>query len=157
MNRHLCRDTLSVLALLFGVAGTANAQGLVVKPADIIVIHGRVYTENPKQPWAQAVAIRGAKIVAVGEDPAIEKMRGMGTKVINAGGKLVLPAFTDCHIHFLDGSLSLGRVNLAGAKDASDIQKRLREYASEHRGDDWILGRGWDYAMFGPEALPHKK
>jgi predicted amidohydrolase YtcJ len=157
MNRHLCRDTLSVLALLFGVAGTASAQGLVVKPADIIVIHGRVYTENPKQPWAQAVAIRGAKIVAVGEDAAIEKMRGMGTKVINAGGKLVLPAFTDCHIHFLDGSLSLGRVNLEGAKDADDIQKRLREYASEHPGDDWILGRGWDYAMFGPEALPHKK
>ena len=65
-----------------------------------------MYTENPKQPWAQAVAILGTKIVAVGDDTAIEKMRGMGTKVLNAGGKLVLPGFTDCHIHFLDGSLS---------------------------------------------------
>ncbi len=157
MNIRFSSIILSALAIFFGVASAARAQELIVKPADIIVIHGHVYTEDSKQPWAQAVAIHGAKIVAVGDDAAIEKMRGMGTKVINAGGKLVLPGFTDCHIHFLDGSLSLGRVNLAGAKDAIDIQKRLREYASEHPGDDWILGRGWDYAMFGPEALPHKK
>lgn len=157
MNLRFSSVMFSALAIFLGVAATARAQGLIVKPADIIVIHGRVYTENPKQPWAQAAAIQGAKVVAVGDDAAIEKMRGMGTKVIDAGGKLVLPGFTDCHIHFLDGSLSLGRVNLEGAKDPTDIQKRLREYASEHPGDDWILGRGWDYAMFGSEALPHKK
>ena len=157
MNTRFCRVMVSVLALFLGVASGLNAQALIVKPADIIIIHGRVYTENPKQPWAQAVAVQGSKIVAVGDDTAIEKMRGMGTKVINAGGQLVLPGFTDCHIHFLAGSLSLGRVNLDGAKDAADIQKRLREYASLHPGDDWILGRGWDYAMFGSEALPHKK
>lgn len=156
MNFRRAYVALGLLAFL-GVANAAGAQGLIVKPADIIVIHGRVYTQNPKQPWAQAVAIQGGKIVAVGDDATIEKMRGMGTKVINAGGKLVLPGFTDCHIHFLDGSLSLGRVNLEGARDAGDIQKRLRQYASEHPGDDWILGRGWNYAMFGPEALPHKK
>ena len=157
MNARFSSVMLSILAIFLGAASASRAQGLIVKPADIIVIHGRIYTENLKQPWAQAVAIQGAKIVAVGEDAAIEKMRGMGTRVINAGGKLVLPGFTDCHIHFLDGSLSLGRVNLEGAKDAADIQKKLSKYASEHPGDDWILGRGWDYAMFGPEALPHKK
>ena len=157
MNKRFIRFALLFLAFFPGIAGMARAQGLMVEPADIIVIHGRVYTENPKQPWAQAVAIHGAKIVAVGDDTAIEKMRGKNTKIIDAGGKLALPAFTDCHIHFLDGSLSLGRVNLEGAKDASDIQRKLREYASQHPGDDWILGRGWNYAMFGPEALPHKK
>jgi predicted amidohydrolase YtcJ len=151
------RFTLRLFVFFLMIAGIARAQGLIVKPADIIVIHGRVYTEDPKQPWAQAVAIHGAKIIAVGDDTAIEKLRGMGTKVINAGGKLVLPGFTDCHVHFLSGSLSLGRVNLEGAKDVPDMQKKLREYAAEHPGDDWILGRGWDYAMFGPEALPHKK
>ena len=129
----------------------------MVEPADIIVVHGRVYTENAKQPWAQAVAIHAGKIVAVGDDPVIERMRGMGTKVINAGGKLVLPGFTDCHVHFLGGSLGLGRVDLAGAKDVPDIQKRLRGYAAEHPGDGWILGRGWNYAMFGSETLPDKK
>ena len=157
MNSPLSRVMLSIPAIFLFVSGGANAQGLIVKPADIVVIHGRVYTENPKQPWAQAVAIHGAKIVAVGDDAVIEKMRGMGTKVINAGGKLVLPGFTDCHVHFLSGSLGLGRVHLEGAKDVPDMQKKLREYAAGHPGDDWILGRGWDYAMFGPEALPHKK
>jgi len=157
MSTRSVRLALPFLALFVGIAHFTAAQGLIVEPADIIVIHGRVYTEDPRQPWVQAVAIRGAKIVAVGDDATIEKMRGMGTKVINAGGKLILPGFTDCHIHFLDGSLSLGRVNLEGAKDAAEIQKKLREYASEHPGDDWILGRGWNYAMFGPEALPHKK
>src|SRR6266853_705052 len=157
MKIHSLRAVLQTLPLLLVAASISRAQGRIVEPADIIVLQGRVYTENPQQPWAQAVAIYRGKIVAVGDDPEIERMRGMGTKVINAGGKLVLPGFVDCHIHFIDGAFSLGRVNLEGAKDPSDIQKRLREYASGHPGDDWILGRGWNYAMFGPEALPHKK
>lgn len=157
MNPRSLRLWLRLFFWCAGTAPIAGAQGLFVEPADILVIHGRVYTENTKQPWAQAVAIRGAKIVAVGDDTALEKMRGMGTKIINAGGKVVLPGFTDCHVHFLNGSLSLGRVNLEGAKDVPDIQKRLRQYAADHPGDDWVLGRGWNYAMFGPEALPQKK
>ncbi len=157
MKNHRRGAVLAMLALLPGLAAMSHAQGRIVEPADIIVVHGRVYTENPQQAWAQAVAIHHGKIVAVGDDPVIERMRGMGTKVINAGGKLVLPGFVDCHIHFIDGSFSLGRVNLEGAKDPGDIQRRLREYAAEHPGDDWILGRGWNYAMFGPEALPRKK
>jgi predicted amidohydrolase YtcJ len=154
-------STLRVIArsflLFLCVTSLSRAQGRIVEPADIIIVHGRVYTEDPKQPWAQAVAIYKGKIVAVGDDPEVERMRGMGTKVINAGGKLVLPGFVDCHVHFIDGAFSLGRVNLEGARDPADIQKRLREYAAEHPGDDWILGRGWNYAMFGSETLPHKK
>ena len=121
------------------------------------MLHGRIYTLDSKQPWAQAVAIRGDKIVAVGDDAAIGKFRGPGTKVIDAAGQLVLPGFVDCHIHFMDGSLSLGRVNLEGAKDVAEIQQRLRDYAAKHPGNDWLLGRGWDYAMFGAAALPDKK
>jgi predicted amidohydrolase YtcJ len=157
MKNLALRVVVQSLVLLSLAAALSRSQGRMVEPADIIVVHGRVYTEDPKQPWAQAVAIYKGKIVAVGDDPVIERMRGMGTKVINAGGKLVLPGFVDCHVHFIDGALSLGRVNLEGAKDPADIQKRLREYAAEHPGDDWILGRGWNYAMFGSETLPHKK
>ena len=157
MIRSIPRFLQQALAVFLGIVGYAHGQGLIVEPADVIIIHGRVYTENPKQPWAQAVAIRGSKIVAVGEDAAIEKRRGMGTKVINAGGKLVLPGFVDCHVHFLEGSFSLSQLNLESAKDVVGIQKRLREYAAENPGDSWILGRGWDYTMFGSETLPNKK
>src|SRR5437879_6491728 len=126
MKVRAFRVVLQSLPLLLCAVGMARPQGRIVEPADIIVVHGHVYTENPKQPWAQAVAIRHGKITAVGDDPEIERRRGMGTKVINAGEKLVLPGFLGCHCHYLDGSLSLGRVNLAGAKDPSEIRKRLR-------------------------------
>jgi len=132
-------------------------QSARVAPADILIVHAKVYTLDPQKPWAQAIAIRDGKIEAVGRDEEVEHYRGIGTKRIDAGGKLVLPGFTDCHIHFLDGSLSLGHVNLEGAKDPADIQARLKSYAAQHLGDDWILGRGWNYAMFGAAALPDKK
>jgi predicted amidohydrolase YtcJ len=103
------------------------------------------------------LAIRGDKIVAVGDDAAIEKFRSSGTKIIDAHGQLVMPGFVDCHIHFIEGAISLGHVNLEGAKDVADIQQRLRDYAAKHPGNDWLLGRGWDYAMFGAAALPDKK
>jgi predicted amidohydrolase YtcJ len=125
--------------------------------ADTIIAHAKVYTGNSEQPWAEAVAIHDGKIMAVGDEAAVSKLRYSGTQIIDAGGHLVMPGFVDCHIHFLDGSLSLGRVNLEGAKDAADIQQRLREYVAKHPGKDWVLGRGWNYAMFGPDALPHKK
>jgi predicted amidohydrolase YtcJ len=147
-----------VLALaLSATASAENAQETKAQPVDTILLHGKVYTVNAKQDWAQAVAIRGEKIVAVGDDAEIEELRGPRTKVIDAGGKLVLPGFVDCHIHFLEGSISLGQANLEGAKNPVDIQRILREYAAKHPGDGWILGGGWNYAMFGEENLPNKK
>ncbi len=150
-------SAILVLASFFSLSSTARAQSAKNPVADTVVVHGRVYTLNARQPWAEAVAIRGGKIVAVGSDAEVGKLRAAGTKVIDAQGRLVLPGFVDSHIHFLDGSFSLGRVNLEGAKDPADIQQRLREYAAQHPGAGWVLGRGWNYAMFGAVALPHKK
>lgn len=132
-------------------------QSARLAPADILIMHAKIYTLDPAKPWAQAIAIRHGKIQAVGRDEEVERYRGIGTKWVDAGGKLVLPGFTDCHVHFLDGSLSLRQINLEGAKNVAEIQRRLREYAAQHPGKDWILGRGWNYAMFGEATLPDKK
>jgi predicted amidohydrolase YtcJ len=145
--------SVTLLCLSFAMAASAQKK---TQPADTIVLHGKIYTLNPKQEWAEALAIRGERIVAVGSDTDIANLQSKDTKVIDAKGHLVLPGFTDCHIHFIDGSFSLGRVNLEDAKDAADIQQRLREYGGKHPGNDWILGRGWNYAMF-PTSLPDKK
>jgi len=148
------------IVLVLGFSSRIIAQSTPqakAQPAEMILVHGRLYTVNAKQPWAQAVAIRDEKIIAVGDDAEIEKLRGPHTKVIDAGGKLVLPGFVDCHIHFLDGSIGLGQANLESAKNPADIQSILREYADKHPGDGWILGTGWNYGMFGEETLPHKK
>lgn len=152
------RVSLYLVCAVFAFCQEASAQESArVAPAEILIVHGKIYTLDSKKPWAEAIAIRKGKIVAVGSALEVEKFRGIGTRRIDAGGKLVLPGFTDCHIHFLDGSFSLGRVNLEGALNVADIQKRLREYTAKHPGDGWLLGRGWNYAMFAPETLPDRK
>jgi predicted amidohydrolase YtcJ len=146
---------MSVLTLGFLTADVTPAQKKSAY-ADTVVLHGKIYTVNSKQPWAEALAIRGERVVAVGSNSEIAKLQSKNTQVIDAQGRLVLPGFTDCHIHFIEGSFSLGRVNLEGAKDPEGIQQRLRAYGAAHPGNDWILGRGWNYAMF-PSSLPDKK
>jgi len=145
------------LALLSSAFATWAQQSARVAPADILIVHAKIYTVDEKKPWAQSLAIRKGKIVAVGTDEQVGRMRGIGTKMIDAGGKLVLPGFTDCHIHFIEGGFSLARVNLEGAKDVAEIQSRLKAYVDKHPDDKWVLGRGWNYAMFAPETLPNKK
>ena len=155
------RYLLTSILLIAAVPGVTHPvfaqQSARVAPAEILIVHAKVYTLDPQKPWAQAVAIRHGKIQAIGRDEEVESYRGIGTKRIDAGGKLVFPGFTDCHVHFLSGSLGLDRVHLEGSKDVAELQKRLREYAAQHPGADWIQGRGWNYAMFGSATLPDKK
>jgi predicted amidohydrolase YtcJ len=155
--RNAALGLVIVTSLVLAGSPKTLAQSATAQPPDSLILHGRVYTVSASKPWAEAVAIRGEKIIAVGSDADIEKLRGANTKVIDAGGKLVLPGFVDCHIHFLEGSISLGQANIESAKNPADIQRILREYAAKHTGDGWILGGGWNYAMFGDENLPNKK
>ena len=124
--------------------------------ADTVIVHARVYTENSKHPWAEAVAVRGDKIAAIGSTGDIAAHRGPNTKVIDGAGHLVLPGFTDSHIHFLDGSLSLLQVSLEQAKTVDEIQQRVKTYAKAHPALLWILGRGWQYTTFGASGMPTK-
>jgi predicted amidohydrolase YtcJ len=156
MKWHKFFRILAACIALSFPAGPLHARTKNALVADTVILHGKVYTVNAGHPWAEAIAVSNSKILAVGTDSEIAKYQVPGTKVIDAHGRLVLPGFVDCHIHFLSGSLSLERVNLEGAKDAADIQKRLREYAREHPGTGWVQGRGWNYAMF-PGGLPDKK
>ena len=152
---------LGVVVICFVAACFAFSSAAAAKystaPADSILLNARIYTVNPRQPWAEALAIRGDKIVAVGSAKQIAAYRGPSTHVLDAKNRLVLPGFTDCHIHFMDGSLSLGRVNVEGAKNVEEIQKKVKEFAEAHPSAPWILGRGWSYPAFGAAALPDKK
>jgi len=125
--------------------------------ADTVIVNARIYTVNARQPWAEALAIHGDRVLAVGSSKEIAVYRGASTRVIDGMGKLVLPGFTDCHIHFMDGSLGLTQVDLNGAKSIAEIQKRVKEYAAAHPHEEWIAGMGWTYPTFGPSALPDKK
>lgn len=152
-----CTVLVFLLASSLIVSSVFAQRSARIAPADILIVHAKIYTADDKNPWAQSLAIRKGKIVAVGTDEQVARFRDIGTKQIDAGGRLVLPALTDSHIHMTEGGLSLIHVNLEGAKDAVDIQNRLRAYAAQHPDEPWILGRGWNYAMFAPETLPNKK
>jgi predicted amidohydrolase YtcJ len=125
--------------------------------ADVILIHARIYTVNPQQPWADALAIRDGRILAIGNDDEISHYRGTSTKMIDGKGRLVLPGFTDCHVHFIDGSFSLQQVNVEDAKNIEQVQQQIKAYANAHPNDAWVLGRGWSYPIFPPSGMPDKK
>ena len=125
--------------------------------ADTIIIHAKIYTENSHQPWAQVLAMAKGEITAVGGDEVFEHWRRRTTQIIDAGGRVVLPGFTDSHMHFLEGSLSLGWPNLNGAATVADLEKQLKEYAASHPGKDWVFGQGWTYDAFGSSVLADKR
>jgi predicted amidohydrolase YtcJ len=117
---------LSIFAMLLCGAASSAQRSARIAPADILIVHAKIYTVDEKKPWAQSLAIRNGKIVAVGSDAQVERFRGIGTKVIDAGAKLVLPAFTDSHIHMTDGGFLLIQANSKEVKSTSQIQGRPR-------------------------------
>jgi predicted amidohydrolase YtcJ len=151
---------LASLFLILFSTPPLMASDTPAQPADVIITNARIYTVNPQQKWAEAIAVRGDKIVAVGDRKQIEALHGPATKEIDAQGRLLLPGFSDCHIHFMDGSLGLTRVDLNGASTVAEIQKRVKAYADTHPAqpnDAWIQGMGWTYPTFSPSGLPTKK
>jgi len=154
-RRTLCR--LLAIAIIISLCASLQAASPPSNAADTIILNARIYTVNPQQPSAEALAISGEKILAVGTKNEIEKYRGASTRIIDAQGHLVLPGFVDCHIHFMDGSMGLTRVDLNDAKTVTEIQKRVKDYAESHAQEPWITGMGWTYPTFGPSALPDKK
>lgn len=153
-------------AFVFALAWLVSAREAAAGPerltpevvaADLIIRHARIYTVNRQQPWAEAIAISGDHLVAVGSEKNIAAFRGPATRVLDAGGRLLLPGITDPHTHFTTGSRSLSQIELHGADTMAQISARVREYAASHPGDGWILGRGWLYSTFGAEALPHRE
>src|SRR5260370_21450881 len=109
--------------LCFAFTGTAAEEQVHSVTADTIILRAKIYTLNGKQPWAEALAIKGGKILAVGSDKDIQAYRGSSTKVVDAGGHLLLPGFEDCHIHFMDGSLGLGGFDLNGASGVAESHR----------------------------------
>src|SRR5438874_1729369 len=154
-RRTLCR--LLAIAIIISLCASLQAASPPSNAADTVILNARIYTVNPQQTWAEALAISGEKIIAVGSTNEIQKYRNASTKIIDAQGHLVLPGFVDCHIHFMDGSTGLTRVDLNDAKTVAEIPKRAKEYAESHLQGTWITGMGWTYPTFGPSALPDKK
>jgi predicted amidohydrolase YtcJ len=115
-----------------------------------VVVGGEVWA--PGRPRATAVAIEGDRISAVGSDADVRALIGRSTRVIDARGGTILPAFNDAHVHFLMASRSLGELDLVGADTQPEVERRVTDYAAS-RNSEWVVGRGWFYSAF-PGGMP---
>ncbi|HLK34853.1 MAG TPA: amidohydrolase [Terriglobales bacterium] len=143
--------------LLLALAGMVLAQDQNRPAADLIITNAKVYTVDKDQPRAEAVAVLGERIVAVGTASAVDAWRGAATRVIDAGGKLVLPGFNDAHVHFIDSGLGLTSVQLKDASSAQEFAARIGQYAAKQPKGRWILGGSWDEQRWTPPQLPTRE
>ncbi|NIO50003.1 MAG: amidohydrolase family protein [Candidatus Aminicenantes bacterium] len=125
--------------------------------ADLVLLNGAVWTVNPAQPWAEAVALKGEKILEVGSAKEIKGMIGDSTQVIDLKGDSVLPGFIDSHTHFLDGGFSLLSIRLRDAESREEFISRIADKAKEIEKEAWILEGDWDHQSFDPPELPRKE
>ena len=125
--------------------------------ANIIVRNAKVWTVDKSNPTAQAVAVLGDRIVAVGTNGDVEAWHGARTRVIDAGGQRLLPGFNDSHVHFVDGGLALDQVQLNDATSAEEFAQRIGERARRTPKGEWVSGGDWDETKWTPARMPTKE
>lgn len=146
---------LWVLGCLFVLTAWGVAQD---RPgADTIITNARIYTVDPNHPTAEAVAILGDRIVAVGTSSEIDSWRNDKTNVIDAHGHLLLPGFNDAHVHFVSGGLELDSINLREAASPEAFRQIVAERVKKTPKGEWITGGDWDEQKWNPAALPTKE
>src|SRR5215472_15719564 len=124
-------------------------------PADLVLTGGAVYTVDAARSWAQAVAIHGGRIAAVGSDAVIHPFVGPRTEVIGLRGRMVLPGFQDAHVHASGGGLERNQCDLAELHGRAEYLAAIRSYAAHHPEEAWITGGGWSMDVF-PGGVPSK-
>ncbi len=124
------------------------------RPADLVLLSAKIWTGDADLPEAQALAALGGRIVAVGSDAEIARWRGPATRVIDAGGKRVVPGFIDSHAHMTMGGLNLLAVDLRKTRDEADFTRRLAEFAKGRPAGRWITDGAWDHQQWPVPRLP---
>jgi predicted amidohydrolase YtcJ len=153
MKTACCFSRL-IAFLLFTLPLSLGAQSQPA--ADLIVRNAKVWTVDKNQPTAQAVAVLGDRIVAVGSNSEVEAWHGTRTRIIDAAGKLLLPGFNDAHVHFVDGGLALDSVQLNDATSVTEFARRIGERAQRTPKGEWVTGGDWDETKWTPATMPTK-
>lgn len=121
---------------------------------DMVAVHGKVWTENPAQPEAEAFAVAGTHIVAVGSDAEIERLAGAKTRVVDLKGRRVVPGFNDAHVHVFWGGQGLASVQLLDVTSRAQFTERMGAFAKTRPAGEWIVDGNWDEQKWSPVELP---
>ena len=144
--------TRVLAALALACAGCSIAP----QPADLVLTGGTVWTGAEGAATAQAIAVRGGRIVAVGANDDVQKFIGPRTRRLDLGGRFVVPGFIDDHTHFLGGGFQLGSVDLRDAPSPAEFTRRIAAFARSLPPGRWITGGDWDHERFPGAVLPRK-
>ena len=124
--------------------------------ADLVMTNGRIYTVDADRSWAEAVAITDGRIVYVGTAAGAGEFTGDNSDIIDLGGRMVLPAFQDSHIHPIGAGIEASRCDLNNINDLPGYRAAIGEYAAANPDIEWITGGGWSMSVFGPGGSPSK-
>lgn len=142
--------------LLISLLLVMNISCFAQSATDLILSRTKAWTGSTVAPWAEALAISGNRIVAVGTDDAILKLRGEKTQVLELPGCLVIPGFIDNHTHFLSGGLQLQGIDLRDAKTEKEFAERIHQKARSLTPGRWITDGNWDHESWPGAKLPTK-
>jgi len=123
-------------------------------PADVVFVNGNVYTVNEKQPRAEAIAVKGDRIVFVGSNANAKRFQGAGTRVIDLHGETVVPGMTDAHYHFIGVGQREMNLNLEGITNLEDFLAKVKERVDRTKPEEWVTGRGWIETFWKPPVFP---
>jgi predicted amidohydrolase YtcJ len=157
--RGFAARAASIAAQLLAVQFMA-AQALPAAAEDTLLVHGHIYTGNAAAPWAEALAVKGARIAAIGSDAAVLKRRGGHSRIIDLHGRTVIPGIVDSHVHTLYGAYALHGLNLSTPEESITpdspqlLTERLKAYAAAHPQDAVLFGRA-DFSTVPPTTPTH--
>ncbi|RPI74827.1 MAG: hypothetical protein EHM45_17075 [Desulfobacteraceae bacterium] len=123
---------------------------------DLAILSSKIFTGNPRQPWAEALGIKQNRIVTLGSNNEIKKECNARTRILELKGRLVTPGFVDGHLHFVNMGLALMRVDLRNAASLAVCRERIRQAAAKHKPGEWILGRGWNHHQWTEQREPNR-
>src|SRR5258708_17612362 len=147
--------------VLFATSMGSQTPAPVVK-ADTIYVHANIYTgvaggsSFHEIQRAQALALRGDRILAVGSEADILKLKGSATTVIDLKGHFVLPGFNDAHMHLTDAGFKKLTVDLTGTRSLEEFRERIRKRVETAEPGEWIVGSGWDETLWPVKELPSR-
>jgi predicted amidohydrolase YtcJ len=168
MNRHsgaphparVGASAVLVLVTAFAVftALRPQAHAAQAAPRTVRYLHGRIYTNDPQHPWAQAMAIRDGNILCIGSISHVMLECGgdANTETVELHEKFVMPGFNDAHVHLGYAGQGMLAVRLYGAASVEELKQRLAASVASHKEGEWITGAGWDHTLWPEKQFPNK-
>lgn len=145
--------TLAAVTIAYTLAACGGPKS---SPVTLAVVNARIWTGNPQRPWAEAIAVRGDRIAAVGSSAEIQKMVPKDAQLINAHGQMLVPGFNDSHVHIISAGRGLSSVKLRDASTPAEFIARIKAYAKTIPKGAWITDGDWDHTLWGGE-LPTRQ